>query len=61
MIEDKLKQLPLSPGVYKHLGINGEILYVGKAKNLKNRVRSYFVKSHSTKVQRLIQEVVDIE
>src|SRR3972149_1765650 len=41
-IEEKLKTLPASPGVYMMKGGNGEVLYVGKAKNLRARVRSYF-------------------
>jgi len=41
-IEDRLKNLPTSPGVYLMKGRSGKVIYVGKAKNLKNRVRSYF-------------------
>ncbi|MCL6495806.1 MAG: GIY-YIG nuclease family protein, partial [Ignavibacterium sp.] len=41
-LELQLKNLPSLPGVYQFLNKNGKIIYVGKAKNLKNRVRSYF-------------------
>lgn len=41
-VEEKLKSLPTQPGCYSFLGKNGEVLYVGKAKNLRSRVRSYF-------------------
>ncbi|MBO4594974.1 MAG: GIY-YIG nuclease family protein, partial [Clostridia bacterium] len=42
VLEDKLKLLPTDPGVYVMLDENKQIIYVGKAKNLKNRVRQYF-------------------
>ncbi len=42
-IRDKLKLLPDSPGVYRMYDSRGEIIYVGKAKNLKNRVRNQFI------------------
>ena len=42
VLEDKLKLLPENPGVYVMLDKDGQIIYVGKAKNLKNRVRQYF-------------------
>ena len=41
-LEEKLKNLPTAPGVYLHKDAGGKIIYVGKAKNLRNRVRSYF-------------------
>jgi excinuclease ABC subunit C len=41
-LEEKLRNLPLSPGVYLHKDEAGRIIYVGKAKNLRSRVRSYF-------------------
>lgn len=43
-LEKKIKAFPSSPGVYQFIGSNGDILYVGKAKNLKNRIKSYFLK-----------------
>ena len=50
------------PGVYKMLGKDGELLYVGKAKNLKNRVSSYFVKTiDHPKTQALVARIYDIE
>ena len=41
-LEEKLKEIPTSPGVYLHKDDSGRILYIGKAKNLRSRVRSYF-------------------
>jgi len=41
-IEEKLKEIPTAPGVYLHKDAAGKIIYIGKAKNLRNRVRSYF-------------------
>ena len=46
-IPDYLKNLTKSPGVYKFLDKSGNVIYVGKAKNLRNRVRSYFNTKHS--------------
>ncbi len=42
MLEEKLKNLPSQPGIYQYFDENGKLLYIGKAKNLKNRVKSYF-------------------
>jgi excinuclease ABC subunit C len=42
VLEDKLKSLPAFPGIYQFLNEKGKVIYVGKAKNLRNRVRSYF-------------------
>lgn len=57
-----LKSLPNLPGVYKMLGKSGEILYVGKAKSLKNRVTSYFAKTvEHPKTRALVQRIYDIE
>ena len=44
-LQKKLDHLPKRPGVYKHLDAEGNVLYVGKAKNLRSRVRSYFHRS----------------
>lgn len=60
-IKAKLAILPDNPGCYLHKGKNGTIIYVGKAKNLKNRVRSYFRGSHDTKTELLVSEIVDFE
>ncbi|MDO4450333.1 MAG: excinuclease ABC subunit UvrC [Moraxella sp.] len=57
-----LKNLPNLPGVYKMLGKSGEILYVGKAKSLKNRVSSYFAKTiDHPKTQALVARICDIK
>jgi excinuclease ABC subunit C len=60
-IKSKLELLPDSPGCYLHKDKNGTIIYVGKAKNLKNRVRSYFHGSHNTKTELLVSEIEDFE
>lgn len=60
-IEHKLALLPGLPGCYMMKNAAGKIIYVGKAKNLKNRVRSYFKSSHTGKTQRLVSEIVDFE
>lgn len=61
LIKSKLELLPTSPGCYIHKDKNGTIIYVGKAKNLRNRVRSYFRGSHNTKTEALVSEIVDFE
>lgn len=62
-IEQKLKLLPTNPGVYKFKNFGGEVIYVGKAKNLRNRVKSYFRVSidRDTKTQALIDNIDDLE
>jgi excinuclease ABC subunit C len=63
-IESILKNLPAKPGVYLHKNAQGKVIYVGKAVNLKSRVRSYFHKSTahtSPKARRLAEEIADIE
>ncbi|WP_100374677.1 excinuclease ABC subunit UvrC [Bacillus sp. FJAT-45037] len=60
-LKDKLAILPDQPGCYLMKDRQGTIIYVGKAKVLKNRVRSYFTGSHDTKTQRLVSEIVDFE
>ena len=61
-IEDTLKSLPQRPGVYRMLGVEDVVLYVGKAKNLKSRVSSYFVKSgHSSRIAMMISQIERIE
>lgn len=60
-IQQILASLPEKPGVYQHLNKDGEIIYVGKAKNLKRRVSSYFQKEHtSLKTSRLVRNIADI-
>ena len=61
LIKSKLELLPTSPGCYIHKDKNGTIIYVGKAKNLRNRVRSYFRGSHDTKTEALVSEIADFE
>ncbi|MEO7715039.1 MAG: excinuclease ABC subunit UvrC [Capsulimonas sp.] len=62
-LEEKLKGLPTQPGCYLYKDAAGEIIYVGKAINLRNRVRSYFQKSakHSPKTRKLISRTVDLD
>lgn len=62
-IGDKLKQLPAEPGVYFHRSKNGEVIYVGKAAVLKNRVRSYFqnARVRDVKTDALVAEIADVE
>ena len=60
VLEDKLKLLPSNPGVYVMLDKDGVVIYVGKAKNLKNRVRQYFFNSVKTKkVMAMVSNVAD--
>lgn len=62
-LADKLKQLPTQPGVYFHKDAGGEIIYVGKAAVLRNRVRQYFQKSRARdpKTEALVAEIVDTD
>lgn len=60
-LKDKLKQLPKKPGCYQMFNADHEIIYVGKAKNLFNRVRSYFVGSHDAKTTQLVSHIADFE
>jgi len=65
-IHDKIQliltSLPQKPGVYEHLNREGITLYVGKAKNLKKRVSSYFQKEHkSGKTRVLVKQITDIK
>lgn len=61
LIKEKLALLPEQPGCYLMKDKNGTIIYVGKAKILKNRVRSYFTGSHNTKTEHLVSEIADFE
>ncbi|GEP19565.1 excinuclease ABC subunit UvrC [Pediococcus argentinicus] len=60
-IEHKLALLPDRPGCYQMKNLNSQIIYVGKAKNLKNRVRSYFKSAHDGKTARLVEEIADFD
>jgi excinuclease ABC subunit C len=61
-IQEILKNLPTRPGVYIHKDASGQVLYVGKAVNLRNRVRSYFHTTvDRTKTERLRQQIADVE
>jgi len=61
--QDKVKQVPTKPGVYFFKNDTGDIIYIGKAKHLRNRVRSYFQnsKNQSAKNISMIKRIVDIE
>ena len=61
MIKDKLSLLPLQPGCYLMKDKDNTVIYVGKAKKLKNRVSSYFVGAHNYKTTKLVQEIVDFD
>ena len=61
-LKQKLNKLPVAPGVYFHKNAAGEIIYVGKAAVLKNRVRQYFQKSHKdAKTEALVREIADTD
>lgn len=62
-LKKKLQELPKTPGVYFHKNAGGEIIYIGKAANLRNRVRQYFQKSRARdlKTDTLVSEIADVE
>src|SRR2546427_6567272 len=66
-LDEKLKEIPRSPGVYLYKDAAGKIIYIGKAKNLRNRVRSYFQAgragdlSYEIKTAELIRQIADVE
>jgi len=62
-LAEKLKQLPVSPGIYLHKNAAGKIIYVGKAKSLRNRVRQYFQSSRNMdpKTRRMVKLINDFE
>lgn len=69
MLLDEIKSVPTLPGVYEYFDKNGRLLYVGKAKNLKNRIKSYFAftptlvpnPKNSLRIQKMISEAVHLE
>ena len=63
LLESKLETLPDAPGVYLHKNADGKILYIGKARSLRNRVRSYFGKDagHSPFTRKMVKEIADFE
>jgi excinuclease ABC subunit C len=62
VLKDKLNNLPSSPGIYQYLNDKGKVIYVGKAKNLKNRVRSYFQsRVGSAKTAALVSKIADLQ
>ena len=60
-IKAKLQNLPHSPGSYQMKDASGEIIYVGKAKDLHNRVNSYFTGVHNFKTTKLVQNIEDFD
>ena len=62
-LADKLKHLPTQPGVYQHKDADGNVIYVGKAKNLRSRVRSYFQEGRprEAKTEALVKKIADVE
>ncbi|WP_214541336.1 excinuclease ABC subunit UvrC [Staphylococcus pseudintermedius] len=60
-IKQKLGVIPMEPGCYLMKDRQNQVIYVGKAKKLRNRVRSYFTGAHDTKTTRLVREIVDFE
>lgn len=62
-LKEKLTNLPRQPGVYQHKDADGKVLYVGKAKNLRNRVRSYFQEGrpHDGRLNIMIRKIADVE
>ena len=61
-LESTLSQIPDAPGVYQMIGAGGEILYIGKAVSLRNRVRSYFQESaaHHMRTHAMVERVADV-
>lgn len=60
-LKDKLKMIPKKPGSYQYFDKDHNVIYVGKAKNLYNRVNSYFVGHHNAKTTKLVSEIRDLE
>ena len=60
-IKEKLNVVPLEPGCYLMKDRNNQVIYVGKAKRLRNRLRSYFTGAHDAKTTRLVGEIRNFE
>lgn len=61
-LQSIIKNLPKQPGVYRYYDKEGKLLYIGKAKNLKNRVSSYFInKDHTYRIQLMVRKIHNIE
>ena len=60
-IKNKLSVVPMEPGCYLMKDRNDQVIYVGKAKKLRNRLRSYFTGAHDTKTTRLVAEIRNFE
>jgi excinuclease ABC subunit C len=61
-LEEKIQTLPIDPGVYLYKSAEGKIIYIGKAKNLRNRVRTYFqARGTGYKTRQLVKRIVDVE
>ena len=62
-LEEKLKNIPRSAGVYLYKDTSGKIIYIGKAKNLRSRVRTYFQEARpfDRKTDALVRQIVDVE
>lgn len=60
-IKEKVKQLPKSPGVYRFLNENNQVIYVGKSNNLRSRVGSYFTGVKEGKIERLVHQIKNLE
>jgi len=60
-LEKIIKEIPINPGVYQYYNNNGDLLYVGKAKNLRNRVKSYFKGEQVGKTKVLVRKIADIK
>lgn len=62
-LKEKIESLPKTPGIYMMKDKYGDIIYVGKSKKLKDRVKSYFVnsKNYSRKVKRMVNNICDID